>query len=125
MTISMFRHKAGGKDRFFTIRSKKYLIVEMPTGENLVDIYVGRMKKNDDYRFNKEHDISKLRVVGSNKEREYVEKIISMNFYSEHKKDDSMINEFNFIGSKKSSNNPGLSHSTPNESITDWNEELI
>jgi hypothetical protein len=123
MTISMFRHKTEGKDRFLSIKGKKYLIVEMPAGENLVDIYVGRIKKNDDYRFNKEHDISKLRVVESEKEGEQVKKVISQNFYL-GRKDDFTINRFNFVGSK-GSNNPGLSHSVSGNPVIDWNEELV
>jgi hypothetical protein len=125
MTISMFRHKAEGKDRFFAIRGKKYLVIEMPAGEDLIDIYVGRIKKNDDYRFNKGRDISKLRAVGSKKEREQLEKILTISFYSEHRKDDYEINGFNFVGSKKSSNNPGPSYSTSGSIIPDLNEELV
>jgi len=127
MSLSMFCHKSEGKDRFFTIRGKKYLVVEMPAGENLVDIYVGILRKDGDYRFNKEHNLSNLKVVGSNKEREKLSKIIGQNFYSEHRKDDVMINEFEFIGCKKPSkkSNPGTSYSTPSNIISDWNEEQI
>ena len=125
MTLSTFRHSPEGKDRFFTVRHRKYLVVEMPAGGNYTDIYVGILRKDSDYRFNKEHNLSNLKVMKSAKEREKIRKIIRENFYSEHRSDDFMINHCNFIGRKKSSKEPNPSYSSSSNFVSDWNEELV
>lgn len=100
MPLSSYRHYSDDKERFFTIRSKKYFVVERRINENHVDIYVGILRKEEDYRSNKGHDISRLKIVGSKKERKRIKKVLKGVFYSEHGKDNLEINRFNFIGCK-------------------------